>query len=394
MNTILLIIIFLTFGLSSHAQITFEAGYFIKNNGEKVDCLIKNVDWKNNPTKFQYKRSKDSDSQTATIQDVSEFGISGNTKYQRYTVAIDRSTNTLEKLTYDKQPSFEEEKLFLKVLVEGKASLYYFEAPNLERFFFGTDDLAIEQLVFKSYKINEKQIGENNVYQQQLLRNLSCQDITFVDIKNTEYRKTDLADLFVKYNRCSNEPHKIYQENKKKDLFNLHLKAGLSSSALSIWHTQSGSRDVDFGTKLGYRIGIEAEILMPFNKNKWSIIVEPNYSPLKTTRQVGTRAVRVDYHPIEVPVGIRHAFYLSSRSKIFVNGQVGFSLDLSSEIDYERFENMEMSNGTNLIFGLGYHYNDKYSIEARYGTRRGVLHDYILWRSDYQSLSVNVGSYY
>ena len=100
MKKLLLIVTALTFGLSSYAQIIFEAGYFIKNNGEKVDCLIKNVDWKNNPTKFQYKRSKDSDSQTATVQDVREFGIGDNTKYQRYTVAIDRSTHTLKKLTH------------------------------------------------------------------------------------------------------------------------------------------------------------------------------------------------------------------------------------------------------------------------------------------------------
>ena len=390
MNTILLIIVLLTFSFIGNAQITFEAGYFIKNNGEKVDCLIKDVDWKNNPTKFRYKRSKDSDSQTATIQDVREFGIGNNTKYQRYTVAIDRSTHTLKKLTYDKEPSFEEEELFLKVMIEGNASLYYFEAANLERFFFKMDDLDIEQLVFKKYKINENQIGVNSLYQQQLLENLSCTDIAFTDIQKTEYRKDDLVELFVKYNKCSSSSYKSYQEDKKKDLFNLHLKAGLSASSLSIRDTQSSRRKADFGTKLGYRIGVEAEIVMPFNKNKWSIIVEPNYSPLKTTQQVGTRQVKVDYHPVEVAAGVRHAFYLN-RSKISVSGQFGFSLDLGSTVDYERFEKMEMSNSTNLIFSVGYHYNRKYSLEARYGTRRGVLHDYMFWRSDYQSLSVNVG---
>ena len=39
------------------AQISFEKGYYIDNSNQKVDCLIKNVDWKNNPTSFEYKLS-------------------------------------------------------------------------------------------------------------------------------------------------------------------------------------------------------------------------------------------------------------------------------------------------------------------------------------------------
>jgi hypothetical protein len=41
------------FSMISLAQIDFESGYFIREPDEKVQCLIRNVDWKNNPQRIQ-----------------------------------------------------------------------------------------------------------------------------------------------------------------------------------------------------------------------------------------------------------------------------------------------------------------------------------------------------
>jgi hypothetical protein len=43
----------------SYAQITFEKGYFINNSGDRTECFIKNIDWRDNPTKFEYKMQID-----------------------------------------------------------------------------------------------------------------------------------------------------------------------------------------------------------------------------------------------------------------------------------------------------------------------------------------------
>ena len=40
-------------------QIRFEKGYFITNYGKRIDCFIKDIDWKNNPTKFDYKLNEE-----------------------------------------------------------------------------------------------------------------------------------------------------------------------------------------------------------------------------------------------------------------------------------------------------------------------------------------------
>lgn len=39
----------------SYAQIIFENGYFINELNQKVECFIKNIEWRNNPTEFEYK---------------------------------------------------------------------------------------------------------------------------------------------------------------------------------------------------------------------------------------------------------------------------------------------------------------------------------------------------
>ena len=67
------LLLFTVFNIGIHAQNSFEQGYFIKNDGSKVECLIKNQDWANNPSKFSYKLNTNSDAQEAQIENIKEF---------------------------------------------------------------------------------------------------------------------------------------------------------------------------------------------------------------------------------------------------------------------------------------------------------------------------------
>ena len=49
------------FTFNCYSQISFENGYFIDNNNQKINCLIKNLDWEKNPTEFKYKLSESSE---------------------------------------------------------------------------------------------------------------------------------------------------------------------------------------------------------------------------------------------------------------------------------------------------------------------------------------------
>ncbi|WP_340064051.1 outer membrane beta-barrel protein [Ascidiimonas aurantiaca] len=394
----LLFLLLLVLAVTSHSQIIFEKGYYINDSDQKIDCLIKNIDWKNNPVDFQYKLSEGSEIQVATIKTVKEFGVYGVSRYIRATVNMDRSASNVNFLDNKRNPEFKEEELFLKVLVEGKANLYMYEDGNLKRYFYNKGDAAIEPLVYKKYIDEGNKIGENNRFKQQLWVDLKCPDFSMNKIERLEYKKKDLVNFFTDYIKCNDQEFVDFEQSEKKDLFNLTIRPGLNVSSLSIENNRNSSLNTDFDSELGFRFGIEAEFILPFNKNKWAVIVEPTYQYYKSEQQLDEQTnVSVDYKSIELPVGIRHYFFLNENSKLFINGSVVFDLNNeSSVIDFDPGTDLdEFKTRNNMAFGVGYKHNDRYSVEFRYFTNRELLGDFFgqtrNWSSDYTTFSVILG---
>ncbi len=392
MKKILLFFLVTFLSLNSFSQISYEQGYYIDNYNQKIDCLIKNIDWKNNPTQFTYKPSENGEQKTVTIESVKEFGIYNTSKYIRYTVNIDRSSKYTSELSYVKKPIFKKEELFLKAIVEGKANLYLYEDGNLRRYFYSKDNLDVEQLIFKNYKASENKIGTNNRFRQQLWIDLKCQKISINNIEKIDYKRIELVNFFLKYNECSGSEFINFEKQIKKDLFNLTLRPGINSTSLSINNRTSNIRDADFGNELSFRFGVEAEYIMSFNKNKWAVLIEPTYQYFKSEQVIKFEKVAfADYKSIELPIGIRHYFYLNNNSKFFVNGSFVIDFAGKSIFDFGSFAILEIKTGNNLAFGMGYKHKNKYSLELRYFTDRDLFYNYRSWESNYNTLSVIFG---
>ncbi|PVW13920.1 tRNA modification GTPase [Marixanthomonas spongiae] len=394
-NTVLILLVSF-FSLSTYAQIKFEKGYFINNQGNKVNCLIKNVDWRSNPKTFEYKASENQEVKTANIAMVKEFMVSETQKYERHTVNIDRSTDVVNRLGSKKAPEFKEEQLFLRVLVEGKATLYLYRDSNLTRYFYKIGTQNVEQLVYKRYKETPTKMGVNNQYKQQLWNNLKCSDFSMNTLEKVDYNSSDLSRFFVKYNQCAQADYTDYTKNKNKLVFNFTVRPGVRSSSLIIANSARRA-SIDFGNATSFRFGLEGEFKLPFNKNKWAIIVEPTYQYYKPDEvqnpQVTYPAlVKTDYKSIELPFGLRHYFFLNDKSKIFVNASYVIDFSLKSNIDFEIYPDLEISRSTsNFAFGLGYNFNDRYSAEVRLATERNIMGSYVFWGSDYKSVSFILG---
>jgi len=391
MKKFLLLLLTAIFVTNAYAQIIFEKGYYVNNSDEKVDCLIKNMDWKDNPTEFSYKLRETSDKEKATIETVKEFGIYNGSKYLRSKVKIDRSSESILDLSEVRNPIFIEEVLFLTVLIESKASLYEYIDGNLVRYFYSKDNSAIEQLIYKSYKSSQMDISRNNKYKQQLWNDLKCSTITMNKVENVKYKKKSLVRFFVKYNECNNETFINFGKKPKRDLFNLNIRPSFNRSSLLIQNNISSNRNVDFGNKLGFRFGVEAELIAPFNKNKWAFLIEPTYQSFKSELEATPRNSKVEYQSIELLVGLRHYFFLSKRSKIFLNSSFVFDLSRNSFVEVSSGADLNIATRNNLAVGLGYKYNDKFSVEARYQTNRELLGGYVYWSSDYNTASIIFG---
>lgn len=207
--------------VTANAQISFEKGYFINNNNERIDCYIRNVDWKNNPTKFEYKKDLNETTSLGTIANVKEFSIEGESKYKRFNVNIEKSDVIWDNLTENKNPVWQKETLFLKALEEGDASLYSYSEGNLMKFFYVTQTVAIEQLVFISYKSPDANIATNPVFRQQLFNNVKREGMGIDDFKNLQYSSNSLTKHFSKYNNSAGNKSSTYLAQKEKNILNL-----------------------------------------------------------------------------------------------------------------------------------------------------------------------------
>lgn len=384
LKSVLIFFVLVTASLQSYAQIRFEPGYFISNTGEKTECLIRNQDWLQTPDKFEYRLTKDSEVLVARVEDVKELLITGQSRYIRAVVAIDRSSDALESLTKQKAPIFQPESLFLRVLVEGDASLFEYRQNQLVRFFYKTVKDSLSQLVYKRYIVgatSHSQVYENAQFRQQLYNDVSCPGTTMNEMQRIPYKREALERIFKKYNACHGQTP-VETKPKAKENFNLTIRPGLD--VINAYFIQRYYRAKFDLNKSNPRLGVELEYLLPFNKKKWSIAIEPTYHRFKKEKEVnnfllvgGRATANIDYASVELPLTIRHSFFVGTHSRIFVN--ISYVLDVpfkSSEIilrDYkdEVYETAYVSTDQNYAFGVGFNHK-RFSLEVRHQTNRAL----------------------
>lgn len=387
-----LFIFLLTFiSFNGFAQITFEPGYIIDNSGKKINCLIKNNGWKNNPTKFEYKIDLNAKIQEGRIYNIAEFSIENGKKYTRKEVKIDRSKSILKRLSKIKEAEFTNETLFLEQLAEGDANLFYYEDSNLVRFFYNLNNNSTTQLIYKKYLTENNRIGENTEYKKQLWDNLKCGNLSLNDVKSTDYKKSELLSFFTLFNQCKNPNYlssAVSQSNSRK-VFNLGIRAGLNSASMNFKSPQS-STNFELENNTSIRFGFELEAVLPFNKNKWSLFIQPMYQSFDGEKQLEFQKVSVDYKSIETSIGVRHYFFLNADSKIFINSAFQIDSALDSNINFETSSDFEITPRTSFNFGLGFAHKNA-NIKLNYNPRRELLSNYSSISSSYNVLSVVLG---
>lgn len=415
MKNYYLILLALFLNLTVVSQITFEKGYFINFEGEKVDCLIENQDWAYNPTRFEYMFSEETEVFNASIDSVSEFGIESLGRFIRFKVNIDTSSVDVRDLSLNRNPEFQEKTVFLKILVEGSADLFLYDMGHTKKYFYRINSSIaskVEPLIFKKYeKYNvdelEKKairIFENNYFRQQLFLNLKCADIEEKDFKTLSYSKKPFIKLFNKYNSCKNANYLPVETNVKRDLFNLGLRVGMSRSQFSfkidedyLGYLTYEPDWIDFDAQWNIRLGLEFELILPFNKNKWALFTEPTIhkfeGEVKTENNLPSPIdnAKIEYNSIEIPIGIRHYFYINATSKIFINGAFILDYNKGSKVSFKKANALEFEMRNNFALGLGYNYNDDFIFEFRYQSPRNTLSHYEYWESKYNLYSIIIG---
>ena len=374
------------FSIPLLSQVNFEPGYYIDSTGKKHTTLIKNYDWKNNPNSIEYKDKDSEVSHMLPIVAIREFGIDSQSRYVKVKIKIDRSTDELEKLSPNRNPEFKEEILLLQVLVSGNASLYAYNEANFIRFFYSVDTVTIEQLIFKKFKHVDDYIGENVIFRQQLLTKVNCNKLPLTFFNGIDYERGDLERYFKKHNTCSGGSEVSF--TKKKTRFHLWALPGLNYTSVSIKNDQFSSNNVTYDKQLGLRLGLMGEIVLPFQKNKWSIIIEGSFQYFNNKKNGSV----INLKSIEIPIGVRHRFYLNDHLNLFLNVQFvpSFGYSFNSIAILKNTLELEADPGASVTLGGGLQYK-RFNSEVRYYSDRPLFSNLVLYYTNYQRISVIFG---
>jgi hypothetical protein len=387
-------------GLIAYGQNKFEKGYIILENGSKIECLLKNRNWQNNPTQFEYKRNETSEVEIGRLSTVREFSVPNSFKYVRFTVEIDRSSSRLSELSTSRKPEFSAETLFLKAIVEADVNLYSYKEEKLLRFFYARSTNDIKQLIYKDYRNNLGQIVVNEAYKIQLKQFLNCGN---QKVDNVSYATSDLRNYFINYNQCtSGDTTKIidYTKNENKGIFRFGIVGGVGNSTVDVEDNTFGAFvniEGEIGSQIAAKFGVQLEYNLPFDNYKWSLFAMPLYQSFQENKTItqGELVItrenyEVDYKSIEIPFGVRRYFPLNESSRLFIDAayvlDVAFNSTLTTSIVQNNTE--DISAGSSVSFAFGYKLNNKYGMEVRYYSSRNILASEVFREMHYSNISL------
>ena len=176
------------------AQVVFKPGYVVDNQGVRTECLIKDYGWLYSPEKVVYKLSEDSAEITATVPEISAFGVQG-ADFIRREVNVDTSPLSVDNLSVNRMPEYEKRTVFLKVLHNGDISLYeyYNERPL---YFYEMGGVTVP-LVYKKYRdLESGSIRINSGYREQVKQFPGAADLSRSKMESMDYTASDLLRLF------------------------------------------------------------------------------------------------------------------------------------------------------------------------------------------------------
>ena len=386
----------LLFVLQVSAQNTFEKGYYIDSKGLKVDGYLRvdNIEAINsNGGQIEFRSEPTGPIAKIAPEQMTEFGVEGKLKFQKKRVALDDIDLYNLRLSQFSDFELKPATVFLNVIVEGAASLYYYPSTTGDKYFVSVQGKQpeITQLLYKKYLSAGNFENENAAFRQQLFNLVKTEDQTIKDYLSLPYKRKELTDIISAYNQSLHSPSLVFNEQKNaKTKVRYVMIAGVYNSKLSVFDFE---HDPDPESKINAGLSAELEFLMPSRKSalflrveyeKVKINLHSRYSISNNTYQINGNYA-FDYSALNFIVGPRiyfnessklHKIYLDLGGLLFINnGSLTDSSTLTNsagEVFPYKSEKFEVKNGFCLTAGLGYLFNSKFGVDFRVDTSKNL----------------------
>ena len=317
---------------------------------------------------------------------LTEFGV-GNSKYQRFEIDVEISDDAIDALKSSPVPKYRHETAFLKLLVEGRASLYLYEKQRLTRYFFRLNSPAPRPLVSKQYLGDDGVIHVNQEYIKQLGDSLSCSATDFSELTTVRYEAKSLTRFFIDYNNCVKSAYTDYWTKSSKTAFHLNIRPGIDLASLTLTDNSDAlsKTKYQYGSKASFRIGAEAELILPFNRDKWAILLEPEYMSYSSSS--GAAGFTVDYKAIQVLLGARYYMFVGRQSKLYLTAELFTNFQINSTLQYEG-NDLSIQPRLGEAVSAGFRYRDRFGIELKYALPQQILDNYYYLRANLSATSL------
>ena len=395
------ILVLLFFNLSFSQK--FEKGYFIENNGNKVECFLDKKYQHYSPDIIKYKLSENDNIKEIDVNSIKELRIYDKVIYYKFNVDMNSSSTRISELDYEKKLRTIKKNILLEIIEKGKINLYlYRDIEGKSSFYYLKDDDSNPELLdYKKYKSGESivVVSENNDFRNEIYNLVKESNISIEEVENLKYEDRDLIKIIKKYNQINNNSVEI-DNNKKENRFKMLFKPRFSFNNSNVKYellNDNNSSNANFDNINNFSFGFDYEIDA---FNNLSIAVSLNYGQLssETTQTVyGVSApdiivpAKIDYEYLHNYIAFRKYFDVSTKSELHLGINIIFDLSLNKSTN-QVVHPAPIFFDSNFGFGfnVGYNLSKKYFIEFNYDLNRNLSSNYILSKTSYNNFSLSL----
>lgn len=355
--------------MSINAQNSFQQGLITTTNGDQISVLIGLYSWKRFPNKIDYKLNENGTLQEIESSDISSLEITDGIKYFKKTLPVDISANSTDQLNDSYDPIFEERTVFIKLLVQGQASLYSSLSTGRILYFYEAKNQGVEQLIYKRYtNLEQTKVATNSSFLKQLSQHVSCDQMSN---STPKYDESSLIKYFAAYNKCVGAEYQVKPTNNNLE-FNFKVMGGADYTSLTVKnYDRWRNNNLEFDGQISPRFGLEFELHIPGNnKNNFSAIFQAFYKTYNASKEFRTSDFDVSHSGIELIPGLRYNVNLKKDQRIFLDVGLNINMTLSDSFSSTAFREKDRttlfeSNKLSSSFGIGYS-KKKFSIYLKY----------------------------
>lgn len=376
----------------SYAQKSYYPGSIIKVDGQTIEGFIEVRNWNNTPSEVRFKKKLSEERQVYPASQVQSFQVNDYV-FEGAEVEIETSPSGLGDLDMNDTLHIDVRQTFLQKVLGGNISLFYHRNKMGKENFYLKKGERFVLLRSKKYASNNKEgkktIRENRTYLGQLSEYFSdCPSIQ-ASLAQVIYTKQSLTQLIESYHSCTGSVI-TYQKKKEKIPIQIGVLGGMTNSNISFESDNNENPYLtreDFSNSVDFAGGIFIDIILPFDKKRWSIynevlITQLSTATLNQNRPLGdsytNRGVELAFTQLRVNTFFRYTYSLGKFS-LFINPGVAHAFTLNHTnsliVEVKRNSVVEYSETTAIpqlrpqelgtIIGIGVKFAD-FSLEGRY----------------------------